>query len=413
MHQKKRQQNPLKKAIYSQRSGGLPQLQFFSKAFQGILYNQIWEDPEVDRQALQLDKNSKVIAISSGGCNALNYLIDAPQKISMVDIQYNHLQIAKMRFYALKYLPTYEDLLQFFGIGKGKENIQRFYDHIFPNLTKEEKDYWESPLKQLWKKFPKRISIFQDGFYSSSKASLAGRMIFPILGIKKSRIETFLHLNNTDAQKNLFDSQILPTIQKRWRHLFFKIPSLCAFLGVHPNQIEILQKETNLSLKELFIQRVRQSLTDTPCETNYFAWQVFLSRYNLENQNALPLYLQKTNYNLLKSLANHNVCDYTYSSILTKLAEAKPGDYNRFVLLDAQEWMNQQDITQLWSHIIRVGGPGARIIFRTGTVNSYLFDQIPSSLSQHLTYHEDLSKKLFQKDRLKVYGGFHCYEIKA
>ena len=125
----------------------------------------------------------------------------------------------------------------------------------------------------------------------------------------------------------------------------------------------------------------------------------------------LPLYLQEQNYTLIQQQAQNNVCDYTYDSIISKLERAEPGEYNRFVLLDAQEWMSHTDISRLWHEIIRVGGKGARIIFRTGTLHSYLKDQIPADLFQRLTYHKDLSEQLFKQDRLKVYGGFHCYEV--
>ena len=51
----------------------------FAVWFDAFVYNQIWEDPRVDLQALKLDKNSRVLTISSGGCNALNYLLAEPE----------------------------------------------------------------------------------------------------------------------------------------------------------------------------------------------------------------------------------------------------------------------------------------------------------------------------------------------
>lgn len=50
----------------------------FAVWFDAFVYNQIWEDPRVDLQALRLDDDSRVLTISSGGCNALNCLLKNP-----------------------------------------------------------------------------------------------------------------------------------------------------------------------------------------------------------------------------------------------------------------------------------------------------------------------------------------------
>ncbi|MFP4054703.1 MAG: DUF3419 family protein, partial [Phycisphaerae bacterium] len=39
-----------------------------------LIYNTSWEDPRIDRELLELDGDSKVVMITSAGCNALDYL---------------------------------------------------------------------------------------------------------------------------------------------------------------------------------------------------------------------------------------------------------------------------------------------------------------------------------------------------
>ena len=58
------------------RAGVLERL--FTVAFRGLVYPQIWEDPVVDLEALELGRKDRVIAIASGGCNALSYLTADP-----------------------------------------------------------------------------------------------------------------------------------------------------------------------------------------------------------------------------------------------------------------------------------------------------------------------------------------------
>ncbi len=64
----------------SSKQGFLQKL--FAVWFDAFVYNQIWEDPHVDLQALELDSNSRVLTISSGGCNALNYLLQSPASVT-------------------------------------------------------------------------------------------------------------------------------------------------------------------------------------------------------------------------------------------------------------------------------------------------------------------------------------------
>lgn len=40
-----------------------------------LIYNTCWEDPAVDRIALNLTARDRLLVISSAGCNALDYLV--------------------------------------------------------------------------------------------------------------------------------------------------------------------------------------------------------------------------------------------------------------------------------------------------------------------------------------------------
>lgn len=93
----------------------------FAVWFDAFVYNQIWEDPRVDLQALQIDENSRIITISSGGCNALNYLVEKPNNVTAVDLNRHHIFLLRLKLAALEFLPDYEDFFTFFGYGKGRK----------------------------------------------------------------------------------------------------------------------------------------------------------------------------------------------------------------------------------------------------------------------------------------------------
>ena len=59
------------------------------------------------------------------------------------------------------------------------------------------------------------------------------------------------------------------------------------------------------------------------------------------------------------------------------------------VLLDAQDWMTDADLTALWTEITRAArSPGARVIFRTAADERLLPGRLPDDLLAAWTYDE-------------------------
>ena len=68
----------------------------FTFAFRGLVYAQIWEDPEVDMEALAITPDSHIVTIASGGCNVLSYLTANPAKITAVDLNTGASRVSKI-----------------------------------------------------------------------------------------------------------------------------------------------------------------------------------------------------------------------------------------------------------------------------------------------------------------------------
>ena len=50
-----------------------------------LIYNQCWEDPAVDKRALNINSSDRIVMITSAGCNALDYVLSEPERIDCVD----------------------------------------------------------------------------------------------------------------------------------------------------------------------------------------------------------------------------------------------------------------------------------------------------------------------------------------
>ena len=97
----------LKEAVHHRGNTRIGMLErLFTFWFKGFVYNQTWEDPRVDIAALELDHDSRILTIASGGCNVLTYLIHKPRSIVAVDINEAHLSLTRLKLAALETLPT-------------------------------------------------------------------------------------------------------------------------------------------------------------------------------------------------------------------------------------------------------------------------------------------------------------------
>ena len=100
-------------------------------------------------------------------------------------------------------------------------------------------------------------------------------------------------------------------------------------------------------------------------------------------------------------------------SITEYLAGCSDASRDRYVLLDAQDWMTDAQLDALWTEITRTARPGARVIFRTAAEPSLLPGRLASGLLDRWRYEAELSQALTQRDRSAIYGGFHLYVLKA
>ena len=183
------------KAIYSKSSKSTLKERIIALWFRRLVYTQIWEDPVVDMQALQLSSNDHVITVASGGCNALSYLIDSPAKVTAVDLNHAHVSLVKLKIAALKTLPNYEEYFEFIGVAQASSNVRIYNSLIAPSLDADSRQYWEGGPIGF-----RRIRMFAKGFY---KYGLLGQIIGIFhwsAKLHKVKLSELLHLKTLQDQ---------------------------------------------------------------------------------------------------------------------------------------------------------------------------------------------------------------------
>jgi S-adenosylmethionine-diacylglycerol 3-amino-3-carboxypropyl transferase len=161
-------------------------------------------------------------------------------------------------------------------------------------------------------------------------------------------------------------------------------------------------------MSEVLRERLERLACHFPLSENYFTWQAFGRSYAPGGLGPLPPYLQKQNFLTLKSRADR--VDVRQTSFTDAVDAMRPGSIHRFVLLDAQDWMNHEQLNMLWEAITRAAAPCARVVFRTAAKQADLSALVSANVLGRWRYLEQRSTELGSRDRSSVYGGFHIYE---
>lgn len=379
----------------------------FTFMFQGFVYNQIWEDPDVDIRAMRIGPETRIITIASGGCNILNYLAVGPKSITAVDLNPNHLALTRLKIAAVKHAPDYESFFRMFAIGKDSRNVEMYRAKIEPHLDEETRNYWNG--RMGWTRLSRRISMFKRGFY---RFSLLGKFIGMMrwmswmYGLDTTKI---LHAKSEDEQREIFERDWARVFKSWFVRWVANRPTVYYMLGIPPQQFDELAGSAEGGQTAAMLRgRIEKMACDFPISHNYFAWQAFSRAYDVERRDGVPDYLKADTFALLRDRTDRIDVNHV---IMTDFLAAKPeNSFDRFVLLDAQDWMNEQQITELWREMTRVAGPAARVIFRTAGEISPLERKLPADILSQWRYEPEESRDFHRQDRSSIYGGFHIYE---
>lgn len=179
-------------------------------------------------------------------------------------------------------------------------------------------------------------------------------------------------------------------------------------MGIPPAQYDELVSSTNGNAIAVLRERVERLACDFPIHDNYFAWQAFGRGYDVEKRAAVPAYLRRDTYEIIRKRADR--VEVHHASLTDFLREQPAQSMNRYVLLDAQDWMNASQLAALWSEIDRTADArDARVIFRTAGPDSPLPRKLPADLLAPWVYREQESRAWHARDRSSIYGGFHVY----
>lgn len=190
---------PLPAAFYQQHHWRIYYNDLLSKHQQfgnEYIYAFNWEDPKVDRQLLNINKDDVILTITSAGDNILDYLLEKPRRIHAVDLNPNQNHLLELKVAAFTALP-YSDVWQLFGQGQHPDFRNLLLQELSPHLSSQAFQYWLN-----------RAHIFSSpgGLYESGGSRHAIKLIRRLLKLfgLTAKVQTMCKVETLNEQREIW-----------------------------------------------------------------------------------------------------------------------------------------------------------------------------------------------------------------
>ncbi|KAI9356272.1 hypothetical protein DFJ73DRAFT_823747 [Zopfochytrium polystomum] len=321
--------------------------------FSTYIYAFAWEDPAVDLQFLDLTRRDKMLIITSGGCNALEYAAKVgPARIHCVDLnpcQNNMLELKLAGLSALQY----QDFWRLFGEGFIPNFSGVLDTHLSPYLSPYAYHFWKET----------------SGFKNLFKTGCSGLAIRVFHFVMRARglqgvVTRMCEADTIEEQIAIWEKDVRPHFLSKWLIMLLNNDRfLWGALGVPPAQMQMLLEEG--SAYEYMVNTLDPIIRNSHLKTsNYFYYMPLMLRYN--SQNA-PTYLTREGFETLTSdpsrLDAIKIHTATIVDVLSK--EIADGELTRVILMDHLDWFSPEDATAEIRAVKKKMEVGGRVYWRS------------------------------------------------
>ncbi|KAB2641072.1 MAG: BtaA family protein [Verrucomicrobia bacterium] len=358
-----------------------------------LVYNTCWEDPRLDRQMLNLQPDSRLVMITSAGCNALDYALDEPAQIHAVDMNPRQNALLELKI-AMILRDDFEDLLRVFGQGVHAE-FSTLLGRMTGLLKPDTQRYWESK-SHYFRSTPMNPSFYYRG--------TAGQMAWLALQVFKntsSKVRDYLaalqHVTCLEDQHALYQA-VRPALWNGVVTWLMRQPMAMTMLGVPQSQIHLIESQFEGGITGYLQSKMEHVFTKVLYADNYF-WRVYLT--GCYTRDCCPNYLLERNQAALQGSVRRIT---THNTTIANFLREHPGHYSHYVLLDHQDWLaahQPEALAEEWRLILENSQPGTCILMRSASPEIHFIPEF-ARRRLHLDCHTATS--LHAQDRVGTYG---------
>jgi S-adenosylmethionine-diacylglycerol 3-amino-3-carboxypropyl transferase len=363
-----------------------------------LVYNQCWEDPALDRAALALTPSDRVLAITSAGCNVLDYALLGARVVA-VDANPRQNHLLELKLAGIRTL-RYDDFFDLFG-GGGSRRAAALYPVLRPELSEAAQACWDRAFLSFHPQRTRGGSFYYAG--TAGLFALAIRRYIEILGVRRA-VDRVLAAGTIDEQREIYQGDVRRRLFGDRVLRLIGSTGVMSLLGVPEPQRRLL-----LTSEGGVVGYLRACLDHVLgvalLRENYF-WAVYLNgRYERE---ACPEYLKRENFDRLRAGLVDNISIRTMTVSQALATDEEP--FTAFVLLDHMDWLVRRPwlLEEEWTLIFARAAQGARVIFRSGARDASF---LPVEAVRRLAFDHERAHELHLRDRVGTYGSFHVARI--
>lgn len=376
-----------------------------------LVYNTCWEDPRLDRQALELTSQDRVLVITSAGCNALDYLLAGAGHVYAVDMNPRQNALLELKLSAIRNL-DYDRFFQMFGQGYLPNAESVYASHLRKSLSPASRKYWDR-----WIRFfdnPAKTFYFRGT--SGAFARMIGIYINRIARCRKE-VKEILDAPSLAEQQEIY-SRTRGKIWSKTLRFAMNRDTTLSMLGVPKAQRKQIDEQYPGGIVKFVEDSLDAVFSKIPIQDNYF-WRVYIT--GSYTPTCCPEYVKQANY---EKLRNGLIDRLTVSTDSVQgFLEKHNGQVSRFVLLDHMDWLSDHYFPLLeseWQAILNRAAPKTRVLWRSGGLRTEFMNDVTVQkngrsvkLPELLSYNTDLSNRLHQLDRVHTYGSFYIADLIA
>ncbi len=360
------------------------------KVFDNVLYASCWEDPSLDREAFQISSDSTVFTITSGGCNALAFLLDDPMEVIALDLNPHQNFLLHLKIAAFRTL-DYSRLLQFMGVRSCADRLA-MYATLRGQLPADARGYWDTKAKEIKK------GILHSGRFERYMQML--RRVLTVL-IGKEKIEGIFERTGAQERTAYYRDHWMTL---RWK-LFLSLFLSRRVMTMLFDGAFFAQLGEKFSFGKHFEHRVRFALTELPMPpVNPFLSYIMLGAFR--EPMALPMYLRKEHFDTIRArLDRITIISDSCESYFATLADNRITHFN---FTNIFEWMPVAAFEDLLRSTVRVARQGATLTYR----NLLVPRSRPDSLSTSIVPDVTLAERLARRDLSFIYSNYHVEHVR-
>ncbi len=359
-----------------------------------LVYNTCWEDPRCDRQLLQLDAESRVVMLTSAGCNALDYLLDGPAEVHCVDLNPRQNALLELKM-ALLEGADHAALFDLFGNGASPQAREIFQDTVRHRLPAGfSQQYWQRNLHYFSGKG------LRSSFYWHGSSGTVAWLIRQWLHSQPDilRLARRLFAADSLAEQQVWYDQLEPVLLGRFLRWLVSRHLVQSMLGVPKSQQHLAMANYPDGMVGYVRHCFRQVFTRLPLSDNYFWKLYFYGRYT---PDCCPNYLRAEHFSTLRERTQRVS---TYTASLSGFLKRQPGSYTHFVLLDHQDWLAahlRSALEEEWGLILANAAPGARVLLRSA---GFDLEFLPDFVREHVIFDHEAAAWSQANDRVSTYA---------